>query len=372
MLLTVLFLAVGIGLSPTRQSPEVAARFDRAFELQRQGLLREAVEEYRAVVRAAPDYAEAHANLGSVLSRLGQGDEAISSYETALRLNPKLTPVLLNLGIIYFRLGQFTKAADALERFLAATPGSAQARGLLGLALVELGRDKDAVPHLEATLAVAGEDPAVLYALGLTYLRLDRPEFRKMADRLAAIPSGGALSHLLLGQSLLAKASYQLAVDELQQAAKLNPELPRLHYSLGLSFLMMGDRQQAIASFKNELDRKPNDFWSLYYLATAHEAEGNDDSARQYLDAALKLEPKSPEVNGMLGKLLVKQNKYAEALAPLEAAVADPAADSSTHYLLARVYQRLGRRKDAEREFAETERLKGKQLERERSRALKP
>ena len=372
MLLAVLFVATSIGFSPGQQSPDVAARFDHAFELQRQGLLKEAADEYRAVLRGAPDYAEAHANLGSVLSRLGQHEEAISSYETALRFNPKLTPVLLNLGIIYFRLGQFAKAADALERFVAVAPDSAQARGLLGLACVELGRDKDALPHLEATLAVAGDDPAILYALGLTYLRLNRPEYRRMADRLAAIPSGAALSHLLLGQSLLAKASYQLAVDELQKAVKLNSELPRLHYSLGLSHLMMGDRQKAIVSFKSELDRKPNDFWSLYYLATAHEAEGNDDAAKQYLDAALKLEPKSPEVHGLLGKILVKQNKFSEALVPLEAAVADPGADSSTHYLLARVYQRLGRRKDAEREFAETERLKGKQLERERSRALKP
>jgi tetratricopeptide (TPR) repeat protein len=367
-----LLLGVAFVFSSPQQTPDVAARFDRALELQNQGAFKEAADEYRALLRIAPNYAEAHANLGAVLSRLGQLDDATKSYETALRLDPKLSPVLLNLGIVCFRAGQFTKAADSLERFIAIVPESAQARGLLGLALVELGRDSEAVPQLEATLTVAGDDPAILYALGLTYLRLDRAEFRKMAERLAVTAQGVALSHLLVGQSLLAGGYYKRAVEELSEAARLNDDLPRLHYSIGLSHVMLGEHPQAIASFERELSRKPNDFWSLYYLASSHEAEGHIEAAVQYLGAALKLEPKSPEVNGLIGKILVKQNKFAEALRPLETAVADTGADSAIHYLLARVYQKLGRRKDAEREFGETERLKGKQMERERERALKP
>ncbi|MBO0722575.1 MAG: tetratricopeptide repeat protein, partial [Blastocatellia bacterium] len=77
-----------------QQPAEIAVKFKRAVELQRQGALEEAAVEYRAVIKSAPDYAEAHANLGAVLSRLGKYDEAVAAYQAALRLNPQLTPIL--------------------------------------------------------------------------------------------------------------------------------------------------------------------------------------------------------------------------------------------------------------------------------------
>jgi len=84
------------------------------------------------------------------------------------------------------------------------------------------------------------------------------------------------------------------------------------------------------------------------------------------------LEPQSPEANALLGKILLKQGKSAEALAPLETAIAKDSSDPDKRYLLARVYQTLGRRQDAAREFAEVQRLKAKQLETDRARTPKP
>src|SRR5215471_21652272 len=104
--------------SPPHQAPQVndvADRFNRAVELQRNGELKEAVVEYRAVLARAPNYAEAQANLGAVLARLGNYDEAVAAYEAALRLRPELTPILLNLGIAHYRAGRFAKATEVLE-----------------------------------------------------------------------------------------------------------------------------------------------------------------------------------------------------------------------------------------------------------------
>jgi Tfp pilus assembly protein PilF len=48
---------------------DVVARFNRAVELQKKEAWKEAEEEYRAILAASPDYAEAHANLGATLMR---------------------------------------------------------------------------------------------------------------------------------------------------------------------------------------------------------------------------------------------------------------------------------------------------------------
>lgn len=370
MFLLVFFLVCSTQAPPG--AAEIAAQFKHAVTLQQQGQLRAAADEYRALLKLKPDYAEAHANLGVVLSQLGSYDEAIASYEAALQINPKLAPIWLNVGILHYRAGQFAKAVQTLEKFLAVDTGNIQARQLIGLSLVEQGRDAEAIPVLEATLAAAPQDAAVLYSLGLAYLRMKRSEVRGTIERLREFPAGVAASHLLEGQSLLANLEFEKAIAELTEAKRLKPDLPRLHHSLGLSYVKLGRNPEAIAAFENEVRRKPQDFVSLYYLAYVHEAAGSFDVALQYVDRAMKVDSESPEANALLGKILFKQNKAADALKPLEIAVAKDATDADKRYLLARIYQQLGRREDAAREFAEVQRLKAEQLKNDRARLPKP
>ncbi len=368
----VLHIAFMLAVLPLFQHPaEVAARFNRAVELQRQGALEEAAAEYRTVIKSAPDYAEAHANLGSVMSRLGKYDEAIAGYEAALRINPQLKPILLNLGIAHYRAGRFAKAVENLEKFLQTIPDHLQARQLLGISLVAIGRDADGVAQLEP-LSKATDDPTTLYSLGLAYLRLNRSDLKAIISQLAASSAGKPLSLLLRGQWLLGKLEFKQAAEELEAAAKFDPDLPRLQYSLGLSYLKIGRSQEARACFERELRQSPQDFSYLFYSAYAHELSGELEVARRRSEEALKLEPSSPEANTLLGKILLKQGKAADAVAPLESAVANDPADSEKRYLLARVYQQLGRRKDAARELAEVQRLKNKALEQEKTHGKKP
>src|SRR6266851_5692167 len=110
-----------------QQTGDPATHFSRAVELQRAGELRQAAAEYRIAIAEKPDYVEALANLGGVLSRLGQYQESVEVYERALKVAPDLTPLLLNLGIAHHRAGAFEKAAQAFATVLAATPDAAQA-----------------------------------------------------------------------------------------------------------------------------------------------------------------------------------------------------------------------------------------------------
>ena len=374
-LLITLLLAIPLpqtaAFQPAQQPPAEEA-FNRAVELQRQGKWNEAVAAWRAFLKLEPKHAGAHANLGTALSRLNQYEEAIASFETAIKLNPGLMPLLYNLGIAHFRAGQFAKAAESLTGFLNLNPNFPPARQFLGLALVELGRDAEAVPQIEAALAASPDDTAALYALGLALLRLRGAEFKSVAERLAALPGGIALSHMLSGQSYLRETAYKRAIESFTAAAKLDPELPRLQFSLGVALLRQGQHSEAALAFEKELAKLPRDFWTLYYLAYLREAEGRLDPAREKLNAALAVEPRSVEANALLGKILLRQGKTAEAIAPLEIAVAEKPNDSNTRFLLARAYQQSGRRADAAREFAEVQRLKNQGIEKERSGAQKP
>jgi tetratricopeptide (TPR) repeat protein len=376
-MLSTLLLTLALAL-PQQQSPaqapatEVAARFSRAVDLQRRGALEEAAAEYRALLALAPDYAEAQANFGAVLSRLERHAEAVAAYEAALRLKPSLTPVYLNLGIAHYRAGQFARAADVLERFLAAAPGHAQARQLRGVALVELGRDQEAVAELEPTLAAAPDDLTVLYSLGTAYLRLRRADVSPVIQRLKTLPGGEPLALTLEGQAHLERFEFELAAASLEAASRLAPDLPRLSGLLGLSYLKLGRRAEAVACFERELSRAPEDFAALYYLASLHEAMGDLGAARRRVESALKAEPRSAAAHALRGKILLRQGRAAEALKAAEAALAEEPENADHRFLRARIYQRLNRPDDAAREFAEVERLKARQRRHEMLRKPQP
>ena len=237
--------------------------------------------------------------------------------------------------------------------------------------------DGGAVRGQEAPRRALG--PAALHrragraAVGTVAPRVFRkPGFRATLERLASFPDGRPTLHLLQGLAFLRDQEFEKAVEELQSAAKLNPDLPRVHFSLGLAHFKLGQNKEAIAALENAANRGSQDFPTFYYLAEALADDGSLDAARQRLDAAIKLDPNSPEANGLLGKILFKQGRAVEAVKPLELAVARLPGDQERRYLLARVYQQLGRREDAAREFAEVQKLKAKQLEEDRKKISKP
>src|SRR4030095_760158 len=266
LLITILLLFS----SPPQQAPQVddvAYRFNRAMELQRRGELKEAAAEYRAALARHASAAEDKANLVAVLAQLGKYEEAIAAYEAAYRLKPELTPILLNLGIAYYRAGQFAKAVEVLGRFLAVAPDHAQARQLLGVSLVELGRDDEAVNYLEPSLQSAQVEATALYSLGLAYLRLRRGDVGNVAKRLAAREDGAALSLLLPGQGHIEEFSFEKAAAELEAAAKLSADLPRINFLLGLAYFKLGRLPESRERLAREMSQAPADFLPSYYLA---------------------------------------------------------------------------------------------------------
>jgi tetratricopeptide (TPR) repeat protein len=368
----ILFVPLPHSQQGTPQTAPAEAAFNRAMELQQRNQWPEAAAAWRDFLKLEPQHAGAHANLGVVLARLGQYEESVKSYDNALRLNPQLTPALFNLGVAHYRAGQFARAAEAFSRYLAAKPDAWQGRQMLGLALVELGRDQEAAPLLESALKASPpeqQDASLLFGLGLAYLRLNRPELKSIIDRLSATTAGEPFALLLKGQNYLADSDFQHASETLEAAAKRSGALPRLYFSLGVAYLRTGRNQDAIRAFEQELKRLPRDYWTLYYLAFLLEAEGQLDAAREKTQIAIALQPRSADANALLGKILLKQNKAAESVPPLETAVAQNPNDSALRFQLARAYQQSGRRQDAAREFAEAQRLKDQGIEKERKGA---
>src|SRR5687767_360254 len=110
MILLLIFCAAFLA----QESPAAIAFRDGAAAQQR-GDFERAAEAYRRAIEIEPQFAEAHANLGAVLSRLGRYEEAVLSGERALAINPRLTGARLNLGLAHYRAGALPAAVEAFR-----------------------------------------------------------------------------------------------------------------------------------------------------------------------------------------------------------------------------------------------------------------
>jgi tetratricopeptide (TPR) repeat protein len=149
-------------LGPTeKQTP--AAAFLRGLGHFAQNQLPAAITEFRAAVRARPDFLPAVVYLGAALAAGGQDREAVGAWNMALlqHSDSPMVPVLLADALL--RLGQPAEAADVLKEAGAADDPRTQGR--LGLAYALSGHGAEALPLLERHLGTHPDDADALFAL---------------------------------------------------------------------------------------------------------------------------------------------------------------------------------------------------------------
>ena len=232
------------------QTATASSRRDAAFTLERQGRNSEAEAAWRKILENHPNDAEAYAHLGFLESRQQHYRGAVSFYRKASALNPSLPGLQLNLGLALFKAGEMKAAMRVFEPLLKSQrPDSPDAQRFRIL----LGMAHYGV----------GE-----YAEAVPYLRA------AMAHDPQNLPY-----RLMLAQSCLRSEQYQCVLDVYHQILVLNAESAEADMLAGEALDAMRDHVGAIKQFR----------------------------------AAVKADPKEPNVHFGLGYLLWTQNQYEEA-----------------------------------------------------------
>lgn len=157
--------------------------------------------------------------------------------------------------------------------------------------------------------------------------------------------------HQLLGDLLAARGEDEKAMAEYREALAQKPALPNLHYNLGHLLWKNFKVAEARQELNAELTISPRHPGALEDLGATHLFEHQPAMALPYLRQALELDRDNSDLHHDLGTAYVQLADYARAEAELKLAVrADH--DGSVHYKLGKVYQALGRKEEAAREFA--------------------
>jgi tetratricopeptide (TPR) repeat protein len=122
----------------TARTPE--EHFEMALRLEaRPESLPDAADSYRRVLEGAPNWVEAHINLGVALYQMGMTEEARAAFVDAVRLDPSNAISQYNLGCVLEEQGKIPEAIEHLSAAARSMPDHADVHFNLALAYEKSG-----------------------------------------------------------------------------------------------------------------------------------------------------------------------------------------------------------------------------------------
>ena len=228
------------------------------------------------------------------------------------------------------------------------TPASsAEFRIRVASALLEAGQPDAALKALNGLSAAESGSAEAAYWRARCYEKLATAAYLRLYQ---AEPDSYRV-HQLMGDLEAAKGDDTKAIEEYRAAIAGKPSAPNLHYSLG--HLLWKDLKvpEARVELEAELSMNPRHAGALNDLGNTYLFEHEPDKGLPYLTRALAANPGNADIHRDLGTAYSELKDFHKAEEHFKIAVTNDH-DGAVHYKLARVYQALGEKEKAAKEFA--------------------
>lgn len=359
MLQILIFLAASAIAFAQQASNSAAAVFSEGQAALATGDLAAAEADFRKVLATEPDSVPAQANLGVVYMRHKNWSQALEEFRKAEHLAPNTPGIEINIGLAYFHQELFAAAINPFQSVLERDPSSLQARYLIGLCYFATEQYGAAATALKPLWASENGKMTYLYMLALSASKANEPDLERQAlQRMYQVGSDSAEYHLFLGRAWLLRQRDNEAVKELSEAARLDPKLPFVHYSLGTIYSRAGNYTQAQAEFLQDAAIEPDLALNYEELGAICLKLERPAEAEHYFRRAVELNPRLAGSDLALAKIYKANHQDEEALKSLDAAAKVDADSASLHYLRAQTLMQLHRQAEARAEFAISARLR--------------
>ncbi len=356
--------APGLCAAEEIERSEAAKHSARAAEATQQRDFAQAELEWRKVLELDPRSAQAYNNLGMVYYLEHKYPEAEQALGRALQLDPSLANGKVLLGATLVRQGKMERAIPELERALKSRlSDSAEKTARVSLHEAWFARESYA-KALEVLKPLAEKYPRdvdVLYSLGQTHLQLASQRFREIAN----VDPQSYRVHQILADALAKQGRHRDAVLEYRRALEQKPDLPGIHYQIGLLYRTYENNpasdEAALREFEAELKINPYDAWSEYRLGRVYWKRRDLEGAVAHFRRAIQLDEALVPARLALARTLETQGNLKEAQEHLELAGKYEPENASVHYRLANLCKKRGNVDEAAVEMKKFEQIQTRQ-----------
>ena len=346
----------------------------------------EADEILDKAIAANPTSTEALQVKGDMLRSRGDLEGALRLFDQALKANPKDAATHLSRAGAFVMQGKFKAADDDLDPIHKASPNNFMANDLRGFELAkqqqyaaadriferispgfatfwngyylqgatkyQLGQNAQAEALLNKYLTRAPNDlkAARLAATAALQQRAAARaiEYLKpLADRMPA----DTATLTVLGNAYMADRKPDLALQQFEKAAALDPDDPKIQTQVALSEIDTGQGQQGLDALEHVFASESGATVAGPTLVLTELRANHVDRAAEVAESLIQRDNKNPTYHTLLGITRAAQRDYPAAERSFRAALAiDPELPSATRDL-AQLYAETGRAEEAKKVY---------------------
>ena len=278
----------------------------------------EALKLLDRVISEDPGIMEARQVRANIFLQLERVEETIEECKEALKIDPEYSAAIFTLAQAYKKQKKYDEAIAGFDRIVHIDSRDPKPHVNLGVIYTEIKEYDNAIAHLEQAIAIDSEH--------------------------------NAIAHNLLGAVYIEKKMLEPAEEELRIALKMRPRIPDAHYNLGLLYEEKGNLNEAMEEYKKEIEIHPNAHPAHFNLALLYRKKGLLRDQVRELREAIDSNKNFARAYLFLAQAYLDLNEnYDEAISLAKKGLElDPEADSAPlgHYVLADIYNRLGRHED--------------------------
>jgi tetratricopeptide (TPR) repeat protein len=332
----------------------VFLRIELAQSLARAKLHKEAIEQYRRILKRTsdtPTRANVLKQIGFLQEKLKQPQKAIATYQKAMRLAARghfirreLTDRIISiyrqkddlktlialyekkwkrrghfewqvLGRLYDETGDEERAAKAYHAALKKSGRAIDTRVRLIALLERSGRDKEVIKQYRKLAAIASGEPR--YQLELAkrlYRQGKQKEAVKVLERAGRRFPRDASVHSALADLFQRWGEKKRALREARILVKIEPRDDSHVINLGEQYFMRGQKRKAVEIWRRLLRTIPQKHKAYAKLAAIYGDHDMTQKAIALYRKAIRLKPKMVPYQRALALLLEGKRRYTEAL----------------------------------------------------------
>ncbi|MDH5301839.1 MAG: tetratricopeptide repeat protein [Gammaproteobacteria bacterium] len=335
------------------------------------GLLKKAMESYKAALQIAPEHHLAHYNLGILYLKQKKWPLARAEFEITKRIAPNDSRNYFNLGRAAFGEEDYVGALDYYRKALELEDGQ-YPKAIFNMAITYRAMNdyKQAIKHYQKAVEMQPDYFDAWNNLGIAYLKLDNNEeaIKALTEALKIDPEN-ASAWYVLGRAYSRLEDKPKAIDAYENAVKFDPLHLKAKLNLAINLVRQEDFPRAVSLYQSIVENDPTYARAWMNMGVAQINLKKYEDAAESLKTFLELESGSARGYLYLARAQVGLKDYEHALETIEQGLGVDVANSSLRLELGRVYKRMGELDKAREEFDKGLRISPNNEELKRERA---
>lgn len=271
---------------------QLDALYVKAAIQEAQGQLAEAIQTYQTALSIRPRAYRAHLAIADLEFRRGRPEQGSQALQAAERIAPGAPFVVYARGIHELRNNNLPAANDALLKFLSTVPNYAPAQLASAIVNLGLGNFEQSLKAAQQVLAQEPENQLAMQVVAASQIKTGDPAralatLRPLLDAGVSNPAVLALA----GEAHYHGRNYQQALANLQRAGAMSPESPEIRALQAASLAALGKEDMAVQALEEAARLSPEAGRADIALIRLHLQRENHDEA---LRVIAQLERKLP------------------------------------------------------------------------------